>query len=228
MVILWGCWWLWLPLLFFCLSKVLPGHMVDAIAKIMFGAYVVFVLAAFLGVFLVEGGLKELLQLRTVLTVVALLAALVVAGIVMRWTLEVCRAHIHPFVLSLTMMVVFTDVLACFVGKRPYRNKVKVTWLGLVCYLSFTLLLSSDVVRDKFGQRYIPGYYSTTCCSYYGDCEDATPDNPCSPVPTYRVNGHLSPTIEGVMVLYCLACIACPLAVYWLWQAAQKPREKVV
>jgi hypothetical protein len=162
-----------------------------------------------------------------VVTAVAMVAAAVVVGNAMRWTLEVCRAHIHPVVLSLTMMVVFTGVLARFVGKRPYRNKVEVIWLGLVCYLSFMLLLSFDVVRDEFGQRYVPGYHSYYSGSYYSDnddCEGASPDNPCGNVYTYRVHGHLSPTIEGLGLVYLAACIACPWAAYRLWQATQSGR----
>ena len=229
--ILWAFYWLWIPLLFFCLSKVLPGHIFDAIAKIMIVAWaVIFGLVPVVGFIVslivevvnyVKSATTKLTAVRRVLPVVAVPVALVVAGTVMRWTLEKCRAHIHPFVSSLTMMVVFTGALARFVSKRPYRNKVKVIWLGLVCYLCFMLLLSFDVVRDKFGQRYVPGYYSYYSDSYYSDnddCEGASPDDGCGDVYTYRVSGHLSPTIEGLGLLYMAACIACPWAAYRLWQ----------
>jgi hypothetical protein len=163
----------------------------------------------------------KLAAVRRVVTVVSIAVALVVGVNVLWWTGEAFREHSGLFFSLLGTMVLATGALARFVGKLPYRSKVKVVWLGLVCYLSFTSLFSFDVVRDKFGQRFVPGYYS-----YYDDCEDATPDNPCSLFPTYRVNGHLSPTIEGVMLLYAVACIACPWAAYRLWQAAQVKLEK--
>lgn len=71
-----------------------------------------------------------------------------------------------------------------------------------------------DSARDKFGYRFVPGYYS------YYDCEGATPDNPCN-FSVYRVNGHFSATIEGFSLLYIVACFACPWAAYRLWRSAQ-------
>jgi TPR repeat protein len=75
-----------------------------------------------------------------------------------------------------------------------------------------------EFFRGSLGKRYVPGYYS------YYDCEDATPDNPCD-FSTYRVNGHLSATIEGLGLLYIVLCIGCPWAAYRLWRNAETNTE---
>jgi hypothetical protein len=151
--------WLWLPLLFFCLSKVLPGHIGNTIAKIMFAAWaVIFVLAPLVGFIVlgivepvinfVRNGATKLVVVHRIVAVAAVAVALVVGVNVLRWTGEAFRAHTGLFLLLLAMMVLATGALARFVGKLPYRNKVKVIWLGLICYLSFMSLAGFDVVRD--------------------------------------------------------------------------------
>jgi TPR repeat protein len=153
-------------------------------------------------------------MLAMVLKIVVVLVALVIGVTVLRWTGEAFRAHTGLFLLLLTMMVLATGALARSVGKLPCRSKVKVIWIALICYLSFISFISFDFVRNELGKRYVSGYYS------YYDCEDATPDDPCY-FSSYRVNGHLSATIEGLGLLYIVACIACPWAAYRLWRNAQ-------
>ena len=146
--------------------------------------------------------------------IVVVLVALLVGLNVIRWTGEAFREYFGLFLLLLAMMVLATGALAHSVGKLPSLGKVKVIWLALICYVSIVSFANLDFVRDKFGHRFVPGY-----SSYY-DCEDATPDDPCY-FSSYRVNGHLSATIEGLGLLYIVACIACPWAAYWLWRNAQ-------
>jgi hypothetical protein len=146
--------------------------------------------------------------------VVAVAVALVIGVTVIQWTGEAFREYTGLFLLLLAMMVLTTGALARSVGKLPCRSKVKVIWIALICYLSFISFISFDFVRNELGERYVSGYYS------YYDCEDATPDDPCY-FSSYRVNGHLSVTIEGLGLLYIVACIACPWAGYRLWQNAQ-------
>jgi len=153
-------------------------------------------------------------MLAVVLKIVVVLVALVVGLNVIRWTGEAFRAHTGLFLLLLATMVLATGTLARSVGKLPYRGNVKVIWLALICYLSLVSFGGFDFVRNELGKRYVPGYYS------YYDCEDATPDDPCL-FSAYRVNGHLSATIEGLGLLYIVACIACPWAAYRLWRNTQ-------
>jgi hypothetical protein len=152
--------------------------------------------------------------LAVVCKIVVVLVALVVGLNVIRWTGEAFREYTGLFLLLLAMMVLTTGVLARSVGKLHCRSKVKVIWIALICYLSFISFISFDFVRNELGKRYVSGYYS------YYDCEDATPDDPCY-FSSYRVNGHLSATIEGLGLLYIVACIACPWAAYRLWRNAQ-------
>jgi hypothetical protein len=153
-------------------------------------------------------------MLAVVRKIVVVLVALVVGLNVIRWTGEAFREYTGLFLLLPAMMVLATGVLARSVGKLPCRGKVKVIWLALICYVSLVSLANWDLVRNKFGHRFVLGYYS------YYDCEDATPDNPCF-FSAYRVNGHFSATIEGLSLLYIVACIACPWASYRLWRNAQ-------
>jgi hypothetical protein len=153
-------------------------------------------------------------KLAVVCKVVAVVVALVVGMNVIVWTGEAFRAHTGLFLMLLAMMVLATGALAHFVGELSCRDTVKAIWLVLVCYLSFMSFAHWDFVRNELGKRYVPGYHS------YYNCEDATPDNPCN-FSTYRVKGHFSATIEGLSLLYIVACIACPWAAYRLWQAAQ-------
>jgi len=146
--------------------------------------------------------------------IVVVLVALVLGMNVLRWTGEAFRVHSILFLLFFVVMTLATGVLARSVGKLTCRSKVKVIWLALICYLSLVSFSNLDFVRDKFGYRFVPGYYS------YYDCEDATPDDPCY-FSAYRVNGHLSTTIEVLGLLYIVACIACPGAAYLLWRNAQ-------
>ena len=151
---------------------------------------------------------------KIVVVLVALVVALVVGLNVIRWTGEAFREYTGLFLLLLAMMVLATGVLARSVGKLPCRDTVKVIWLALICYLSLVSFFGFDFVRNELGNRYVPGYYS------YYNCEDATPDNPCF-FSTYRANGHFTATIEGLGLLYIVACIACPWAAYRLWRNAQ-------
>jgi hypothetical protein len=157
-------------------------------------------------------------KLAVVCKVVAVAVALVVGIKVILWTGESFREYTVLFLLLMVMMVLATGALARSVGRLSGRGKVKVIWLALICYLSLVSLANWDFVRNELGKRYVPGYYS------YYDCEDATPDNPCF-FSTYRVNGHISATIEGLSLLYIVVCIACPWAAYRLWRNAQTNLE---
>jgi TPR repeat protein len=153
-------------------------------------------------------------MLAVVRKIVVVLVALVVGLNVIRWTGETFREYAVLFLSLMVMMVLVTGALARSVGKLPYCGKVKAIWLALICYLSLVSLANWDFVRNELGKRYVPGYNS------YYDCEDATPDNPCF-FSTYRVNGHISATIEGLSLLYIVVCIACPWAAYRLWRNSQ-------
>ena len=155
---------------------------------------------------------------KIVVVLVALVVALVVGLNVIRWTGEAFREYTVLFLLLMVMMVLATGALARSVGRLSGRGKVKVIWLALICYLSLVSFFGFDFVRNELGNRYVPGYYS------YYNCEDATPDNPCF-FSTYRVNGHISATIEGLSLLYIVVCIACPWAAYRLWRNAQTNLE---
>ena len=151
--------------------------------------------------------------------IVVVLVVLIIGLMVPGYTGEAFRAHSSLFLLFLAMMVLATGVLAHFVGKLSCSSNVKVIWLALICYLSLISVVHWDFMRNKFGYRFVPGYYS------YYDCEDATPDDPCY-FSAYRVNsslgwGRLSATIEGFSLLYVVSCIACPWAAYRLWKNTQ-------
>jgi len=151
----------------------------------------------------------------TVVRRIVTIAIILVIGLsVPGWTGEAFRAHTGLFLLFLAMTALTTGTLARCVGKLSCRDAVKLFWLAFICYLSLVSVAHWDFVRDEFGHRFVPGYYS------YYNCENSTPDDSCY-FSLYRVKGNFSATVEGFSLLYIAACIACPWAAYRLWRNAQ-------